>query len=286
MPVFLHLAERVARVALRRRGFSSRVLDAGDAQVHTYEAAGHGTLPNIVILHGMGSAAAAFTRVLGGLQPHFTRIIAPEMPGHGFSPAPTGKMTPERLVDVMTSALDQLLTEPAILCGNSLGGAVAIHYALLRPEKVRGLVLLSPAGLRLPARELEELRRTFLFESNLDSRRFLERLYHKRPLLLPLLAGEVRTQMARPVVRHLVDSVMPHHGLDPRELRKLSVPILFVWGASERILPDVMLEGFREHLPEHAEIEHPEGVGHCPHLDAPAKVVERIVRFAREAAEK
>lgn len=52
-------------------------------------------------------------------------------------------------MDVMTEALDALLPEPAIVCGNSLGGAVALHYALARPEKVLGLVLLSPAGLGL-----------------------------------------------------------------------------------------------------------------------------------------
>lgn len=286
MALLLPLAERVARVALRRRGFTTRTLDLGDASIHVYEANGTGALPPIVILHGIGSAAAAFARVLAGLLPHASRIIAPEMPGHGFSPAPHGVMTPERLFDVMTRGLDRLLPGPAILCGNSLGGAVALHYALARPEKVMGLVLLSPAGLRLPASELEVLRRTFLFETNLDTRRFLERLYHRRPLLLPLLAREVRTHMSRPVVRHLLETVTPDHGLEPMELGKLSVPLLLVWGASERILPSVMLEGFREHLPKHAEFEHPEGMGHCPHLDAPARTVARIVRFARDVEQR
>jgi pimeloyl-ACP methyl ester carboxylesterase len=280
--LLLPLAERVARVALRRRGFGTRVVDLGDAGVHVYEAQGHGSLPPLVVLHGIGSAAAAFARVLAGLQRHASRVIAPEMPGHGFSPPPFGVMTPDRLVDTMTRALDRLVPEPAILCGNSLGGAVALNYALARPEKVQGLVLLSPAGLRLPASDLEALRRTFLFETDLDTRRFLERLYHRRPILLPLLAREVRANMSRPVVRHLLQTVTPNHGIEPSELRKLSVPTLFVWGASERILPSVLLEGFRAHLPEHAEIEHPEGVGHCPHLDAPARTVARIVRFASE----
>lgn len=258
------------------------MLQVGDVRLHAYEAVGPGTLPPIAMLHGIGSAAAPFARVLSGLLPHATRVVAPEMPGHGFSEAPHGVLTPERLMEVMTGALDQLLPEPAIVCGNSLGGAVALHYALNRPEKVVGLVLMSPAGLRLPARDLETLRRTFLFETNLDTRRFLERLYHKKPLFLPLLASEVRAHMSRPVVRHLLETVTPEHGLEPSELRKLSVPTLFIWGASERILPNVLLEGFREHLPAHAEIEHPEGVGHCPHLDAPARVVARIVRFARD----
>ena len=286
MPFLLPLAERVARVALRRRGFSSRVLAVGGAQVHAYEANGHGALPPLAVLHGIGSAAAAFARVLAGVQPHVRRVVAPEMPGHGFSPAPPFPMTPDKLMDVMTEALDALLPEPAIVCGNSLGGAVALHYALARPEKVLGLVLLSPAGLKLPAAELDELKRTFHFDTNRDSRRFLERLYHRRPPLLALLAREVRSQMSRPVVRHLLESVTPEHGLEPHELNKLNVPTLFLWGASERILPAVMLETFREHLPAHAEVEHPEGMGHCPHLDAPRHVVERIVRFAREVDAK
>ena len=40
------------------------------------------------------AAGAAFAQVLAGLQAHATRIIAPELPGHGFSDTPTGVMTP------------------------------------------------------------------------------------------------------------------------------------------------------------------------------------------------
>jgi pimeloyl-ACP methyl ester carboxylesterase len=286
MALLLPLAQRVARVALRRRGFSTRILTVGEARVHAYEATGQGTLPPIAVAHGIGSAGAAFAAVLAGLQRHVTRVVAPEMPGHGFSPPLEGRLTAERLMKTMEGALDQLLPEPAIVCGNSLGGAVALHYAIARPDRVLGLVLLSPAGLRLPARDLEALRRTFLFETDLDTRRFLERLYHRKPLLLPLLAREVRAHMSRPVIRHLLESLTPDHGLEPADLKNLSVPILFVWGASERILPSVLLEGFRTHLPAHATFEHPEGIGHCPHLDAPERIVSRIIRFAAEVERK
>jgi len=279
MAVVLPLMERYARRVLTGRGFASRMLDVGDARIHVYDGPGRGPLPTVVVLHGIGSAGAPFARVLAGLQAHATRVVAPELPGHGFSDPPSGVMTPDRLTETMIRALDALLPEPAIVCGNSLGGALALAYALERPEKVRGLVLLSPAGLKLPESELAELRRTFSFDSTRDTRRFLDRLYHRTPVLLSLLASEVREQMARPVVRHLLETVTPDHGLEPKELARLSVPTLFLWGASERILPDLLLEGFRAHLPATATIEHPEGYGHCPHLDAPADVVRRIAAF-------
>lgn len=279
MAFFLPLLERYARSVLVRRGFESRMLDVGDARIHVYDGRGRGPLPTVVLLHGISSAGAAFAQVLAGLQAHATRIIAPELPGHGFSDTPTGVMTPDRLTDTMIRAIDALITEPAIVCGNSLGGALALAYALERPEKVRGLVLMSPAGLKLPESELAELRKTFSFESTADARRFLERVYHRKQPLMSLLASEVREQMDRPVVRHLLETVTPDHGLDPKELARLSMPTLFLWGASERILPDVLFEGFRANLPESATIERPQGHGHCPHLDAPADVVRRIAAF-------
>jgi pimeloyl-ACP methyl ester carboxylesterase len=84
--------------------------------------------------------------MMGRLQPHVRRLVAPDYPGHGFSGDAAGVVTPPALFEAMTAALDALLVEPAVLVGNSLGGAVAMQYATSRPDRVRALVLLSPSG--------------------------------------------------------------------------------------------------------------------------------------------
>ena len=110
-----------------------------------YVAEGSGTLPTTVLLHGLGSAATPFGPLLGRMRKHVRRIVAPDYPGHGFSEN-AARLTPEALFGSVTHALDALVDEPALVVGNSLGGAVALNYTISNPGKVRALVLVSPAG--------------------------------------------------------------------------------------------------------------------------------------------
>ena len=181
----------------------------------------------------------------------------------------------------MREALDAVLDEPAVVCGNSLGGAVALRYALDRPERVRGLVLTSPAGAPLSDDELATLRSGFDLGTDADARAFMARLYHRRPWFGPIVAGEVRTLMHRPVIRDLLASARADDAPTPPELAALRPPTLLWWGRSERLLPPSGLAYLRANLPAHAVVEEPEGLGHCPHIDDPARLAERIVTFAR-----
>jgi pimeloyl-ACP methyl ester carboxylesterase len=59
------------------------------------------------------------------------------------------------------------------------------------------------------------------------------------------------------------------------------MPVLLVWGRSERLLPDSHLDYYAKNLPRRTVVERPYGFGHCPHVNAPGPMVERIVSFAR-----
>ncbi|HEX8795332.1 MAG TPA: alpha/beta fold hydrolase, partial [Polyangiaceae bacterium] len=102
-----------------------RWVDTPLGPVHTYDVEGRGSLPPMVLLHGLGASATPFGPMMGRLRPHVSRLVAPDYPGHGFSGEAAGVVTPTALFEAMTTALDALLVEPAVLVGNSLGGAVA-----------------------------------------------------------------------------------------------------------------------------------------------------------------
>ncbi|MBX3212491.1 MAG: alpha/beta fold hydrolase [Labilithrix sp.] len=283
-PVLLPLAERLGREALRRRGISSSLVDTTLGPIHTYDAPGRGNLPATVVLHGLGSAATPFGQVLAHLHRHVRRIVAPDYPGHGFSDGAREKLTPGKLFESVSTALDATLTEPAVVVGNSLGGALALRYALARPAQVRALVLVSPAGARSSDEEWAAIRTAFAVTSRAQARTFLERLYHRPPWFLPLLLHEFPETLGRRAVRELLESASNDDAPTPDELAALKMPILFVWGRSERLLPSTHLDYFSRHLPKHAVIEQPEGFGHCPHFDAPLVLARRIVSFARTLA--
>lgn len=278
---FLPVAQKLARYAMNRRGMRSRTVHAAGVELHVYDGAGQGSLPPLVFLHGLGSAGAAFAGVAARLRPHVKRVVIPELPGHGFSAHGSTAVTPEILNDAVDAAITRVLDEPAVVYGNSLGGALAIKYALSRPERVRALVLVSPAGAALPETDWSALLASFDVTTPLEARRFLAKLYHRPPWFLAVVAREFPHLLANPAVREILASVTPEHAPTRDELRSLAMPILFLWGRSEKLLPASALAYFREHLPAHAVIEEPEGYGHTPQLEVPDRLSERILRFVR-----
>jgi pimeloyl-ACP methyl ester carboxylesterase len=284
VPFLLTAAEHAARWALHRTGVTSRRIETPVGRMHVLDGRGGGDGAPIVLLHGIGASATPYAPVLARVRPHVRRVIAPDLPGHGFSEAPPRGLDPDRLFEVVRDALDTVLDGPAVICGGSLGGALALRYAAERPHRTAALVLLSPAGARLTEDELDTLRGHFDMKDRRDALAFGRRLYHRPPRSLPLVAGEIRARLSRDVVRDLLASARTSHAVTPETLAGLTMPVVLVWGRSERLLPPSALAYFRAHLPAHARIEEPEGLGHCPHLDDPAQVARVLLEAARRSA--
>jgi len=64
--------------------------------------------------------------------------------------------------------------------------------------------------------------------------------------------------------------------------RGLALPLLLLWGRSERLLPYVGIDYFRAHLPASAQIHEVPGFGHIPQIERPFEVAQRLIRFADE----
>ena len=276
----LPLVERLTRRALNAQGVRSRWVETSIAPLHVYDAKGSGPLPTVVVLHGISSSGAAFAPLVARLRKSARRVLVPEAPGHGFSGEPTAPLTPDTLFAVMAELLDRELDEPAFITGNSLGGGVALSYAIARPDRVRGLFLTSPAGATMDEAELAELLSAFKMRSRADGLAFMARLYARTPWFAPLFAGDVVKGFAREVITSFTSSVRADHGFTPEELGALLMPIVLLWGRADRLMPPSNLEYFRRHLPAHARIEEPADIGHCPHLDAPALLAAKIAAFA------
>ena len=276
----LSLVEHGARFVLNRRGFNSLSVPTDAGTLHVYDGRGPAVLPTVVLLHGLGSTATAFAPLLTRMLPGAGRLVALDLPGHGFSETPSGRLTPERLFNAVSGLLDGLVSEPMILVGSSLGGALALRYAVERPGRLVALALVSPAGARTSPSEWDELLDAFKIDSVADAHRLLARLYHRAPWYLAALAPGVRDIMKGAAVRDVVRSATFDDLPLPDSLSALKMPILLLWGQSERLLPPSSLAYFRRHLPSHAIVEEPAGFGHSPHVDDPARLGERLLAFA------
>ncbi len=278
-PILMPLLERTVRRSLWRTGVKTTYIATPLGRVHLYDAPGTGSLPTIVLLHGISATASAYAPVIARLRRDAKRVVAVEFPGHGFSDAPRTTLTPELLFETMTNVLDTI-EGPIILVGNSLGGAVAVKHAIARPTHVAALVLLSPGGAATTDEQFDALKGAFRMKSRREARAFIDRVNHKTPFIARLLAHELPAAIRRPAVRDLLDNTTTEHAVAEHEVAALPMPILLWWGRSERLLPQSHLAWWRAHLPKHAVIEEPEGIGHCPHMDDPKRVAKRIIEFA------
>ncbi len=112
--------------------------------------------PALIMLHGTGGHAEAFSRNFAGLADDF-HLYAMDLLWHGQSeqPAFTGK-TLEPWVDQVIDLMDAEGIEQAHIEGESLGGWVGLYLALAHPQRVRSLVLNTTGGVKLPAEMLQE----------------------------------------------------------------------------------------------------------------------------------
>jgi pimeloyl-ACP methyl ester carboxylesterase len=240
------------------------------------------SLPPVVLLHGLSSAGVHYLRVTPHLRA-FSRVVLPDLPGHGFSQMPP-RLSGEQVLQGTYESLDAVIDEPAIVAGTSLGAYVAIRYALARPRKVRALMVAAPAGAAMSPDELRTLRARFDLKSHADALAFVDALFARRVPFRHIVAMGLRKYFSLPQTLAVLAELDAVHLFTAEQLGHLEMPLLFLWGDAERILPPSNFEFFKANLPAHARIERPRGWGHSGFLDDPRGFGARLTAFAAEAA--
>ncbi|MBI5546610.1 MAG: alpha/beta fold hydrolase [Deltaproteobacteria bacterium] len=277
--------EHASLAALRLAGYQSIRVPTRSGRLHVLRGKGAGDGAPVILLHGFSSAGVHYRALMRRLRPHVRHLIAPDAPGHGFSPTPSGLLSLAEMQEGLVEALDQVSDkEPAIVYGNSMGGLLALRYALARPERVRGLVLCSPVGAPMTAEEMKRFLRRFRVDDHVRALAFVNRVFDSPGPLRHLLAWGVRRKFGHPTMKALLSALEPDFLLGPEDVRGLRPPVLFVWGRSERVLPPEHKEFFLAHLPPGSRVEEPPRFGHGPYLTHPDAVAEQILAFARSLA--
>jgi pimeloyl-ACP methyl ester carboxylesterase len=277
-------ADRARLLSLRLLGARSLFVGRRGRRIHVVDVPGDGGLPPIVMLHGLSSCGADYAPLFSRLRAVTTRIVAPDLPGHGQSSPPSDLDTVHDLLAAVAHAVDSVVDAPAIVFGNSLGGLAAIRYALMHPHRTAGLFLVSPAGASSTPRQLGALLDALRIDRHADAEAFVRRVLPRAGWATSLLAVGVRARLGRPAVRTLIERARIDTLLDPGELTALRMPIRLIWGAQDRLLPPSHRDFFVRHLPRHTRVEIPTGFGHAPYLDHPDDVAELVRRFAVDVA--
>jgi pimeloyl-ACP methyl ester carboxylesterase len=274
--------EHLFRRWLHASGYVSREVQAPAGRVHYYDTeGGGGDGPFLVVLHGVSSGATLMAPILSRLAPRFERVVAIDMPGHGFSESPAD-LDLESFYSGVEHVLERVLDRPAVIFGHSLGGAVASRFAVDHPERVRGLVLLSPAGAPSPVDQRQAWLDQFAMKDHRAAMDFVRLLYLKPPIYLPVVARACRWLFQRESVRQLLRSAREDYSLtlEPAQIASIAAPIRFIWGGAERTMLPAHRAFWFEQLPSHAERVTPPHFTHCPYLEYVGEVADLITDFA------
>jgi pimeloyl-ACP methyl ester carboxylesterase len=281
----------------RRPPAPGRQFTAAGLRLHAVES-GVGD-PAVLLLHGYLSSTAIWDDARLRLSEHL-RTLALDLPGCGYSDRPAdAPYDLPWLADVVLAAVDALGLERVVLGGHSLGAAVAIHAAVRAPDRLAGLVLVSPPayapppppGLRL-ARHWPGVMRAF-FASPLG-----------RAAIPPLIrragfAGrdvEVRQRTER-LLAHLdapggwaaattMGLQLREHSPDAALLERISCPALVVWGELDRVHPPAAARLLCGDLGGETRLEQIAGAGHNVHEEAAGGFADALRRWSASLSDQ
>jgi pimeloyl-ACP methyl ester carboxylesterase len=251
--------------------------------------------PVVVALHGLGATNASLLPTVWELARDH-RVIAPDLPGFGIADKPLVSYSAAWFGRWLEQFCDTLQLDRFFLLGNSLGGRIAIEGGLLLPDRVRGLVLLTPSPAFRRLRQLVPVVRVLRPElaalplpvGHATAVAGLRRMFavpdRIRQSWYDAAADEFLRVMHDPWGRVAFFAAMRQIYLEEafgtggfwERLPSLRPPSLFVWGDRDRLVP----HGFARHvvraLPDCRSVVLRD-CGHVPQFELPGET-HRLVR--------
>jgi len=260
-------------------------------RVH-YQEAGDEQAPTIILIHGFISSNLVWSPVLLPLASKGFRVIAPDLPGYGYSDKPAdAHYTIAEQARAVIGLMDQLQIKQAMVVGASYGGAIAATMALDYSDRVEKLVLVGAVSnddarkqflLRVSCLPLiGDIATPLFLGSRWILRKRMQNMYRRmrKPINEHMIAAR----------HHLLATANAHRAMIrtarawsanriQSEASLIRQPTLLVWGDQDDYIP--IDNGFRlrDTIP-HAKLLVFRNCGHIPPAEHPEKFVEAVAEF-------
>lgn len=273
---------------------ASQFLSAGGLRWHVQIS---GTGPDLLLLHGTGAATHSWRHLLPLLAAEF-RVIAPDLPGHGFTASPPRRqLTLPGMAAALRALLAALDAKPAYVAGHSAGAAILADMCLT--QALQPKLVISINGALLPFHGKNQPLFSFLAKA-LALNPLAPRLFAWQNGNLPAVT-RLMTQVGSKLDPQGLDyyrrllarsghvaaalNMMANWQLDALTARlpELTLPVLLIAGARDGAVPPAQARRLQALLP-HAELVILEEVGHLAHEERPQEVAALIVQAAHRAA--
>ncbi|MEO0371497.1 MAG: alpha/beta hydrolase [Pseudomonadota bacterium] len=246
---FLAEALRPRMTATRRKLAPGQFAKLSQGITH-YQWTGPEDGPIVVCVHGLTTPSFVYGPLAEGLAAKGYRVLTYDLYGRGFSDRPKALQDSaffnRQLNDLLT---DQGVTQPFVLVGYSMGGAIGAAYSATHLTRVKQLILLAPAGMALDLGPLVEMaqRGTFLgtwmtlgfYPKSLRRATEGERgLESPIPHMVDRQIEETRLKGFAPAVLSSLRGVLDED-LEPahRAIAEAGTPVTAVWGETDDVIP-------------------------------------------------
>ena len=233
----------------------------------------------LLLLHGLFGALSNFE----GIIEHFSgkcNVVVPILP---IFELPIRKVSVTGLVDYVIDFVEYKKYEKVNVLGNSLGGHIALLYALARPDKVNSIILTGSSGLfesamgtSFPKRGdyefIKKKTQATFYDPDVASKELVDEVFdivNDRNKAIRVIAT------AKSAIRHNLSD----------KLHQVKAPTLLVWGKEDQITPAFVGEKFHE-LIEHSKLVFLEKCGHAPMMEHPDLFNNHLESFLEELAAK
>ncbi|MEO0774599.1 MAG: alpha/beta hydrolase [Pseudomonadota bacterium] len=246
---FVAEALRPRMTATRRKLAPGQFANLSQGITH-YQWTGPEDGPVAVCVHGLTTPSFVYGPFAEGLAAKGYRVLTYDLYGRGFSDRPKGEQDSaffnRQLNDLLA---DQGVTEPFVLVGYSMGGAIGAGFAAAHLTRVKQLILLAPAGMALDLGPLVDMaqRGTFMgtwmtlgfYPKSLRRATEGERgLESPIPHMVDRQVEETRLKGFAPAVLSSLRGVLDED-LEPahRAVAAAGIPVTAIWGETDEVIP-------------------------------------------------
>jgi 2-hydroxy-6-oxonona-2,4-dienedioate hydrolase len=244
---------------------------------------------HIVFIHGLGSSSIVWRDIPQALSENF-HTIAVDLIGFGGSDKPEVDYTISYFSNFIKSFLGQIgirKSDKIVIIGHSLGGYIAVDYAIENKEQIEKLVLIDSSGMLNRPTVLLEQYLNAATETDPTLRRIklkkvFESLLAQPFRLLPIFVDLFISVIERPGAKRAFESAFKHStttSITPERLEQIkSIPCLIIWGEKDNLIPTNHINKFKEIL-TNAENAIIADAGHSPFVEKTAIVYHKILFF-------
>lgn len=243
----------------------------------------------VVLLNGTSGHIEAWTRNIRAMAEKY-RVVAYDYPGHGFSTLASGDLVIKDYMDHLDGLLDALELDHVHLAGESLGGWVAIKYALTRPERLRSIILSAPGGRMIKRSAMDRVSpvsaKAVKEPTPENVRERLAVVIHNKEDISDELVEMRRAVYGREGFYESMEAIMALQVPEIREANKVTdqdyadirVPTLLIWSDHEPTGGAGTGERLAALIPNGELVIVPDSA-HWPQWESPTLVNEKILNF-------